>query len=498
MEFNSNSFLSIIRENFNKQQPAPLRFPKQKDRSQENSNPKPLKNPTLKRSNPFVKNAQTSSSQALQKKIKIDKFYFLDNHDKLNSLKIRENQGENGPIVIDLTDTHSSLSKHKKASQKVFNHKKGKVETQNANKSSPLNNKNIKFLSQETKGVQGKNKKGNGSLSQEVGFRNMSWMDQLTVPDNAMTLQNSIMAAKDKLNVDLNLNQIFYKGKENNTSFENDMFSLMYKHFNANQGQNKENGEIIDCEKQLLKKTPVIILDDENDDCFETALSEDNSSVVQIPSPKEKWIYEGDNGDVKEQNMSILINVKDYNASFEIEEDINEAENNKKKEEITNSKSILNKENESSQKESSETKAKKTWKRKQSVKIVEKKTLNLSLCQTDLVSESGKSEDEEITPKSKPGYAIVPSFCLNKAKKEERKRVVKRIWNPEKIDHEAVNNYVQELGRVIRKDITNEEIAVKILKNFNYDAENVLATAKRNRVFYRDLFDSKLKIPKNV
>jgi len=468
--------LMFLREKCHQQSASKLPFFKKKIPSKEKSN---LKSPAqlLKRYNPFMENDHDSSIQNSKKQVKIDKSDYHGICKTLSPLKVRkQNKTSTEKIKTeDLINLKNLSRRPKNVSKRFPRYNNSQIDTLKEVLSSSVKSCNegeAFYFQAKLKDI------GNGLFKGE-NCQRIPRTDSFTMSDNAISLRDSIMAAKDKLNLDLNFNQLVYMSKENNCIFQNN--SIFTKVNNSFVIEGKENTESVIYEKKLHKAIPLIILGEGKDeDWLETALSEDDNT------PKRKQILESEkieNYCGKEQSMSIFINIEEFSDNQD------DLENEEHYVEIieTEEKVISHKRQ----------KDNKSLTTKERLNPDGKKFLQIPLQKSCLVSEGGKHEEEK-EEESKPGYATIPPFCLNKTKREMKKRTKKGIWNPEKIKNEIVETFVKELGRILRKEITNEETVLRILKNFDYDIENALSMIKRNRLFYRNLFAIKLKLQKHV
>ena len=87
----------------------------------------------------------------------------------------------------------------------------------------------------------------------------------------------------------------------------------------------------------------------------------------------------------------------------------------------------------------------------------------------------------------------IPKFCLNAAKSKRHKKNIKLMWNPEFLERSKLENFMRDLSKITRKQITNEEAALETLWNFNMDAEKALIMVKRNKNYYREYFNIKVR-----
>jgi len=97
-------------------------------------------------------------------------------------------------------------------------------------------------------------------------------------------------------------------------------------------------------------------------------------------------------------------------------------------------------------------------------------------------------EKKESTP-----AAYVPSLCLNKRNRNTKRKALKQVWNPEEINRKELENYFEELGRILRRKISSEQTALALLQSFNMNIENALAVIKRNKAQYQNLFNITLR-----
>jgi len=74
-----------------------------------------------------------------------------------------------------------------------------------------------------------------------------------------------------------------------------------------------------------------------------------------------------------------------------------------------------------------------------------------------------------------------------------RRRSPKLKWDPKSFNKEDLDQYYRSLNKIIRKEITNEEVALGSLRMCSMDVKKTLDFIKQNRLEYRDLFAAKPK-----
>jgi len=109
-----------------------------------------------------------------------------------------------------------------------------------------------------------------------------------------------------------------------------------------------------------------------------------------------------------------------------------------------------------------------------------------TVCSEESESDSELTESE--IPTIGPDYqAKIFPFELNRAGKRRFKKPLKLVWSPESIERETLTSFIVEIQNITRKREVNEEQALKILKDFNFNIEAALAIIKRNRFAYKNL-----------
>jgi len=109
-----------------------------------------------------------------------------------------------------------------------------------------------------------------------------------------------------------------------------------------------------------------------------------------------------------------------------------------------------------------------------------------------------ESDDEPwlfITPVGEEfQVSVIPDLELDiPIAQNPRRRTPKLKWNPESLTKDEIDQYYLSLSKLVRKEITNEEVALGSLKMCEMDFSKTLNLVKQNRLEYRDLFAAKPK-----
>ena len=112
------------------------------------------------------------------------------------------------------------------------------------------------------------------------------------------------------------------------------------------------------------------------------------------------------------------------------------------------------------------------------------------LVSTTEVPEVIKPEVEE---KQSTPFAELPALCLNKRNQPVQRKTLKQVFNPETIDRKTLEAFFEDLSKILRRKISNEQVAIDLLKSFNMSTENALTVIKRNRNQYQNLFNITLR-----
>jgi len=80
----------------------------------------------------------------------------------------------------------------------------------------------------------------------------------------------------------------------------------------------------------------------------------------------------------------------------------------------------------------------------------------------------------------------IPAFKLNR--KENTRRVVKSVWRPDTLERDVFDSYLLRMGEALRRASLDEERALKVLKEFNYDIEALVKHIEKNQMHYRNYF----------
>ena len=115
-------------------------------------------------------------------------------------------------------------------------------------------------------------------------------------------------------------------------------------------------------------------------------------------------------------------------------------------------------------------------------------TIHITCEEQDLELEEQLSERKPSSgPKNQT--ASIPKFNLNGRNDNLKKRNLKLKWNPETIDRTKLENFMEELNKILRRRISNEQTVIAILQFFDMDTEKALSTIKRNKPEYQNLFN---------
>jgi len=108
------------------------------------------------------------------------------------------------------------------------------------------------------------------------------------------------------------------------------------------------------------------------------------------------------------------------------------------------------------------------------------------------IEQMNEVEEEKGSTPTSP-TAQIPSFCLNRKHRSLKRKSLKQVWNPEEINRQELENFFEELGRILRRKISSEQTALTLLQSFNMNIEKALTVIKRNKAQYQNLFNITLR-----
>jgi len=81
----------------------------------------------------------------------------------------------------------------------------------------------------------------------------------------------------------------------------------------------------------------------------------------------------------------------------------------------------------------------------------------------------------------------IPALVLNR-RNEKEGRKVKAVWIPDEQNVDQYKKYIEMMEQALRRTISNEEKAVKLLIEHGMDIEKLVKNIQRNQVYYRNYF----------
>jgi len=119
-------------------------------------------------------------------------------------------------------------------------------------------------------------------------------------------------------------------------------------------------------------------------------------------------------------------------------------------------------------------------------------TIHITCEEQELEGEQQPQLERE-TRNPKDQTALIPKLSLNIKNNNSRRRNLKLRWNPETMDRTKLEKFMEDLSRILRRRISNEQTVIAILQFFDMDTEKALSTIKRNKPEYQNLFNISLR-----
>jgi len=96
-----------------------------------------------------------------------------------------------------------------------------------------------------------------------------------------------------------------------------------------------------------------------------------------------------------------------------------------------------------------------------------------------------------------PAYqTTVPPLVLNRRSKKEGRKV-KAVWIPDEQNSDRYRKYIEMMEQTLRRTISNEEKAVKLLLEHGMDIERLLKHLQRNQMHFRNYFKTDQRALRN-
>jgi len=115
----------------------------------------------------------------------------------------------------------------------------------------------------------------------------------------------------------------------------------------------------------------------------------------------------------------------------------------------------------------------------------------------DLHVDSNNPDNHVKTVPIGPAYqTTVPPLVLNRRPKKEGRKV-KAIWIPDEQSFDRYRKYIEMMEQTLRRTISNEEKAVKLLLEHGMDIERLLKHLQRNQMHFRNYFKTDQRALRN-